>query len=225
MADYYSKSLYGKALRKCYDIAPPRVKQYLTAEIQYVIEHVEGCHLVLELGCGYGRVMKSVSHHVGTVVGIDTSTHSLMYGQDFLSEEDNWHMLAMDASQLGFSRSTFDAVVCVQNGLSAFRVDSSLLARESLRVTRPGGLLLYSSYSPLFWEHRLEWFHLQAQHGLIGEIDESRTGNGVIVCKDGLHLTSVTESQFVKLFSGKGTTVTTEEVDGSSIFCQVEVLH
>ncbi|MGC1119623.1 MAG: class I SAM-dependent methyltransferase [Candidatus Methanofastidiosia archaeon] len=225
MTDYYSKSLYGKALKKCYDIAPPRVRQYLTAEIQYVIEQVEGCHLVLELGCGYGRVMKPVSHHVNTVVGIDTSIPSLKYGQDYLSEEENWYMLAMDASRLGFSHGVFDAVLCVQNGLSAFRVDSTLLVRESIRVTRPGGLLLYSSYSPKFWDHRLEWFRLQAQHGLIGEIDESRTGNGVIVCKDGLHLTYVKDSQFVKLFSSKDTRVTTEEIDESSVFCRVEVLH
>lgn len=225
MTDYYSKSLYGKALKKCYDIAPPRVKQYLAAEIQYIIEQVEGYHLVLELGCGYGRVMKPVSHDVDTMVGIDTSIHSLTYGQDYLSEVKNWYLLAMDASRLGFSHGTFDAVLCIQNGLSAFRVDSALLARESLRVTRPGGLLLYSSYSPKFWDHRLEWFCLQAQHGLIGEIDESRTGNGVIVCKDGLHLTSVTESQFVKLFSSKDTRVATEEIDESSVFCRVEVLH
>ncbi|MBU7023865.1 MAG: class I SAM-dependent methyltransferase [Theionarchaea archaeon] len=225
MTDYYSKSLYGKALKKCYEFAPPRVKQYLAAEIKYVIEQVEGCHLVLELGCGYGRVMKPVSHYVDTMVGIDTSIHSLRYGQDYLSKEENWHLLAMDASRLGFSRDTFDAVVCIQNGLSAFRVDSTLLVRESLRVTRPGGLLLYSSYSPEFWDHRLEWFHLQAQHGLIGEIDESCTGNGVIVCKDGLHLTYVKDSQFVNLFSSKDTRVTTEEIDESSVFCRVEVLR
>jgi SAM-dependent methyltransferase len=225
MTDYYSKSLYGKALKKCYEIAPPRVKQYLAAEIKYVIEQVEGYHLVLELGCGYGRAMKPVSHYVDTVVGIDTSIHSLRYGQEYLSKEENWYLLAMDASRLGFSRDTFDAVVCIQNGLSAFRVDSTLLVRESLRVTHPGGLLLYSSYSPRFWDHRLEWFHLQAQHGLIGEIDESCTGNGVIVCKDGLHLTSVTDSQFVNLFSSEDTRVTTEEIDESSVFCRVEVLH
>lgn len=224
MTGYYSHSLYGKALKECYDIAPPRVKQYLTAEIQHTTEHIRGCHLVLELGCGYGRVMKPVSHHVDTMVGIDTSLHSLKYGQDYLSEEDNCHMLAMDASRLGFRRDTFDAVLCVQNGISAFGVESTLLVRESLRVTCPGGLLLYSSYSPRFWDHRLEWFHLQADHGLVGEIDESRTGNGVIVCKDGLHLTSVTESQFAKLFSSERTRVTTEEVDESSVFCCVEVL-
>jgi SAM-dependent methyltransferase len=225
MTDYYSKSLYGKALEKCYDIAPPRVRQYLAAEIQYIIENIEGYHLILELGCGYGRVMKPVSHYVDTMVGIDTSIHSLTYGQDYLSEVNNCYMLAMDASRLGFSHGTFDAVLCIQNGLSAFRVDSTLLVRESLRVTRPGGLLLYSSYSPKFWDHRLEWFYLQAQHGLIGEIDESRTGDGVIVCKDGLHLTSVKDSQFVKLFSSKDTRVTTEEIDESSVFCRVEVLR
>jgi hypothetical protein len=45
--------------------------------------------------------------------------------------------------------------------------------------------VLFSSYSPRFWDPRLEGCRIQAEHGVVGEIDEDATGNGVIVCKDG----------------------------------------
>jgi SAM-dependent methyltransferase len=222
--NYYARTLYGENLKRVYDIAPPPVKQYLEAELNYVSEQVRGMDTVIELGCWYGRVLKPLSSHVNTVIGIDTSFKTLKFGTDYLSDVANCYLLQMDASRLGFASCTFDAVLCIQNGISAFRVDSHLLVKEALRITRPGGVLLFSSYSPKFWEHRLEWFRMQAHEGLIGEIDESRTGDGIIVCKDGLRLTFVGEKQFVTLFKTEKTTVSVAEVDESSVFCKVEVL-
>ncbi len=221
---YYTESLYGERLKRCYDIAPPRVRQYLESEINYVIEETRGMDLILDLGCGYGRVMKSLSPHVGRVVGIDPSGKSLEFGRGYLGELLNWELIQMDASELGFKSKVFDAVLCVQNGISAFHVDSKTLVREAIRVTRPGGLILFSSYSPKFWEHRLEWFRLQSREGLVGEIDESRTKEGYIVCKDGLRATQVGEASFRKLFKSDRTRVSVVEVDESSLFCRVEVL-
>ena len=224
MTDYYSQSLYGRKLKRVYDIAPLRVREYLEAEIQYTIEEIDGMDLVIELGCGYGRIMKSVSPHVEHMVGIDMSGKTLAFATEYLSGLSNCYLFQMNAVQLGFQSQVFDAVLCVQNGLSAFRVDSRALIEEALRITRPGGLLLFSSYSPKFWNYRLEWFRLQAEEGLIGEIDGDRTKEGVIICKDGLRLTFVGEKQFTKLFTSEKTRVSTVEVDESSIFCRVEVL-
>jgi hypothetical protein len=36
--------------------------------------------------------------------------------------------------------------------------------------------MLFSTYCERFWEERLKWFEIQAQHGLIGEIDYHATG-------------------------------------------------
>jgi hypothetical protein len=52
MNNYYSEKLAAEHLKKCYDIAPPRVQQYLEAEIQYVLSHIKTHDLVIELGCG-----------------------------------------------------------------------------------------------------------------------------------------------------------------------------
>ncbi|RLB21785.1 MAG: class I SAM-dependent methyltransferase, partial [Deltaproteobacteria bacterium] len=123
----------------------------------------------------------------------------------------------------GFRKRVFDRVVCIQNGISAFKVEPRRLVLEALRVTRPGGKVLFSSYSPRFWNERLEWFQRQAELGLLGEIDYEATGNGVIVCKDGFRATTFGAEEFLSLVSDLHVSPQITEVDGSSIFCEMTV--
>lgn len=50
MNSYYEDKLSAKKLMKCYEIAPPRVKQYLEAEVNYVLQKIRPNNIVLELG-------------------------------------------------------------------------------------------------------------------------------------------------------------------------------
>ena len=88
----------------------------------------------------------------------------------------------------------FDLTICIQNGISAFRVDKQRLLAEAVRVTKSGGTVFFSSYSSRFWAARLEWFEIQAAHGLVGEIDYRATGDGVIICKDGFCARRISKS-------------------------------
>ena len=104
----------------------------------------------------------------------------------------------------------------------AFQMEQKILVAEALRVTRSGGSVLLSSYAERFWEDRIGWFRLQAEHGLIGEIDEEATGEGVIVCKDGFRATTVTADDFRAIASDFGLVPIVTEVDGSSLFCELQ---
>ncbi|MCX7022973.1 MAG: class I SAM-dependent methyltransferase, partial [bacterium] len=116
---------------------------------------------------------------------------------------------------------SFDVVVCAQNGVSAFGADRRGLIIEALRVTRPGGTALFSSYAAEFWDHRLEWFRRQSEAGLLGKIDEGRTGDGVIVCRDGFRAETVVEEEFRVLTRGLGAEARFTVVDSSSLFCDL----
>lgn len=210
-------------MRECYRIAPPRVVQYLEAEIRYVTARIRPSDRVLELGCGYGRVLERLADKAGTLIGIDTSPSSLQLAQELLSGRLNCRLLRMDAIALAFAHRVFDIVLCIQNGLSAFEVDQRALIAESIRVTRPGGKVLLSSYSSKFWKDRLHWFQLQSNQGLLGEIDPDATGDGVIVCRDGFRATTVGPDDFVSLTSGFNVHRHIEEVDESSLFCELAV--
>jgi SAM-dependent methyltransferase len=217
--DYYAKKLSAERLRKVYEVASSRVRQYLEEEIRFVLDRISPDERVLELGCGYGRMLEKLAPRTKKIVGIDTSWESLKMAAR--QDRGSPLLVLMNAISLGFAEKTFDLVACIQNGISAFKVEPLDLMREAMRVTRAGGRILFSSYSEKFWPHRLEWFREQARHGLLGEIDEAATGNGVIVCKDGFRATTFSPDDFLALASSLGLTAEISEVDESSIFCEI----
>ncbi len=222
MESYYIEKLAGERLKKCYEIASPRVRQYLKAEVDFVLGSVGPADLVLDLGCGYGRVIPQLARRAGFVTGIDNSHSSLLVAKEFLRDIPNLQLLEMDAVNLAFLDNSFDVVICIQNGISAFQVDSRQLIRQSLRVAKSGSPVLFSTYSEEFWPHRLEWFKRQAEEGLLGEIDYQKTGNGVIVCKDGFKATTVSPKDFLALAAGLDVELQLIEVDESSLFCKMK---
>jgi len=223
MQNYYAKNLAAERLRACYDLAPPRVQAYLEAEIDCVLQKTFSSMIVLELGCGYGRVLRRLLPRVRVAVGIDTSFPSLRMALGFLGGTESLRLAQMDAAHLGFRDRAFDLTICVQNGISAFGVDQQRLFAEAVRVTRSGGTVLFSSYSDGFWADRLQWFEVQSAQGLIGAIDYQATGNGVIVCKDGFRTTTVNAARFRSLAGVLALTPNIIKVDCSSLFCEVTV--
>jgi len=222
MSDYYSKKLSANRLQRCYEIAPPRVKQYLEAEINHVVNKINSNSMVLELGCGYGRVLPPLTKIAKHVVGIDFSFSSLEMGKDFLQKLINYDLVNMSAGQLGFANNVFDFVVCIQNGISAFHIPQLELIKESLRVTKSGGLVLFSTYTENFWKDRLQWFQLQSDAGLLGEIDYQKTGDGNIVCKDGFTASTISKKQFEQWGETLELDYRIEDIDHSSLFFEIE---
>jgi 2-polyprenyl-6-hydroxyphenyl methylase/3-demethylubiquinone-9 3-methyltransferase len=221
MTSYYDEKLGGRRLQRCYEIAPPRVRQYLEAEIRHVLSRLKPTDIVLELGCGYGRVALRLAQAARLVVGIDTCEESLTLAWETAAVDPRCEFFRMNALELQFPDDEFDAVVCVQNGICAFGVDQEALLREALRTTRSGGLCQFSTYSDRFWEDRLAWFEAQAAEGLLGPIDHDASRDGVIVCEDGFRAGRLTPLELQSLCAGIEVTPEITEVDGSSVFCEV----
>lgn len=128
----------------------------------------------------------------------------------------------MHALDLQFDDGSFDAVLCLQNGICAFGVNQLLLLQEALRVTRGGGQVVLTSYADSVWPERLEWFRAQAAEGLIGEVDEEASADGVIVCNDGFRAGRMTPEMFEELCDQAGVDFETAVVDDSCVVCVVE---
>ena len=139
MTNYYSNSLNSNKLQRCYEIAPSRIKQYLEAEIEFVLSRINGNDKMLDLGCGYGRVAIKLLEKAKKVTGIDISKENIQLAKDIIGNDKNCELYTMDAIELKFSANSFDKVICVQNGISAFKVDQVKLIEESVRVTSKGG--------------------------------------------------------------------------------------
>lgn len=223
MNNYYSTKLNSNDLMQCYKTAPSRIQQFLKAEIDFVLTNISPTDHVLDLGCGYGRVSRRIAVKANKITGIDISQDNIDLAKEYTQNTRNCEFLVMDAKNLDFPVSYFDLTICVQNGISAFKVDPTDLVKESIRVTKDNGIILYSSYSKKFWNHRLKWFQIQSNHKLIGEIDKDLTKNGTIVCKDGFQARTFSPSDFLELGTKLNIAPEIIEVDNSSVFCKIKV--
>ena len=217
---YYQEKLHAHRLQRVYEIACPRVRQYLEAEINHLAKFVHPGDKILEVGCGYGRALAPLSEIAGQGWGVDNANDTLMLAKTrfpFL------HLSLMDAADLEFPDRYFDLVFAIQNFVSICKVPPERLVQECLRVTRFGGRVLLSSYAAQFWPHRLKWFRRQADEGLLGHIDESATGNGVIVCTDGFKATTVNPDEFIALTRKMGVHADVYTIDDSSVFCEIQM--
>ncbi|MHA1928613.1 MAG: class I SAM-dependent methyltransferase [Candidatus Thorarchaeota archaeon] len=218
MGQYYSESLSAERLEKCYKIGSPRLQQYLQRESEYVSEHIKPQYHILELGSGYSRALSQFRKYTERVVGIDLSLENLRYSTKLYGQTLDLNQC--NAITLPFQNMSFDIVICIQNGISAFKENPTDIVKESLRVTKKLGVCLFSTYSENFWDERLEWFIQQSKEGLLGEIDFRKTGDGVIVCKDGFRAITFTERDFEEIATQLKLKIDIEEIDSSSLFCK-----
>ena len=218
--DYYSQNLNSQKLYQVYDTKIPRIRQYLDGEIDFVRRRLRGDEYVLEIGSGYGRILKELANSAKDFLGIDISEGSIEFGKAYLKGFPNIHIEVKDAHKLDFME-IFDTVLCLQNGLSALKGDPLDLVKISMRSLLEGGTAYFSTYSSKFWKHRLAWFQEQADKGLLGEIDKEQTKDGIIICKDGFRAVTFTENDFVELGKASGYRYEIKEVDESSLFLMI----
>ena len=102
MQRYYSQNLSADRPRLCYEIASPRIKWYLAAEIKFVLHRVTTTSVVLELGCGYGRVLRELLTKAQAVFGVDTSEDSLRLAREIVGGSSLSSFVSDGCCETGF---------------------------------------------------------------------------------------------------------------------------
>lgn len=220
-SNYYTEKLNSKKLFQVYDTSLPSVIQYLNAEISYVKDHLLSTLHVLELGAGYGRIVKELAPFCQSVTGIDISEDNVALSKEYLKNISNVHIEVMDVHNITFIRH-FEVVLCLQNGMSAMCLSRDSILKILGSVVQ-GGQAYFSSYSEKFWSHRLKWFHEQASKGLLGEIDLEKTKDGVIICKDGFKSITYSLKDLEEMGKSLGYKYFIKEVDESSVFFVIQL--
>ena len=216
MGNYYAESLNSQKLFQVYNTAIPRIRQYFEAEIDFVRRQLTGRERVLEVGAGYGRIVRALAPSCASILGMDISPDSVILGKEYLKDFPNADMVEMDVHHMHFDHS-FDVTLCLQNALSAMRADDQVI-QNILGLLSPGGTAFFSTYSANFWDWRIAWFQEQADKGLLGELDLEKTKDGVLVCKDGFRATTQTPEEYEAIGRASGLPYEVTEVDGSSLF-------
>ncbi len=104
---------------------------------------------VIDLGCGTGRHVLELCKSPGTILGADLSRHDLRVGRyliEMMRREGDVrarvHWLQTAGERLPFVDGAFDRVICTET--LEHVDDDGVLARELVRVLKPGGILAVS---------------------------------------------------------------------------------
>lgn len=218
--NYYEKRLNANRLYEVYQTKYKRIQSYLNAEISFVKDWLCGAENILELGAGYGRIMKEIAPYCKSIVGIDISEDTVEFGKDYLRDVPNTRLMVMDVHKISPDafEMPFETVLCLQNALSAMKVEPFSFVAKMMGLVAPGGRMFISTYSAKFWSHRLDWFHEQAQKGLLGKIILEQTKDGVIVCEGGFRGETHTPELLSEIGDFSGFPYKVHEVDESSLF-------
>jgi SAM-dependent methyltransferase len=138
---------------------PPTLDRFQS--IDPALLDIRATDRVIDLGCGTGRHVLELAKSPGNILGADLSRHDIRIGRFLLEimrrEGDvraRVHWLQTAGERLPFVDGAFDRVVCTET--LEHVDDDAVLARELVRVLKPGGILAVSvpdEYSEkVFWK-------------------------------------------------------------------------
>lgn len=115
---------------------------------------------VIDLGCGTGRHVLELAKRPANIIGADMSRDDMRAGRYLLEimrrrgeVKARVHWLQTAGERLPFKSGAFDRVICTET--LEHVDDDAVLARELVRVLKPGGILAVSV--PDEWSEKLFW--------------------------------------------------------------------
>ncbi|MEK6833128.1 MAG: class I SAM-dependent methyltransferase, partial [Nanoarchaeota archaeon] len=129
------------------DQAPELIQEFLDGEIEFISEHIKPNSSILEIGCGYGRLLKIMAKKSKQLVGIDFSNRMVELSKKNLEGKENVDIQLMEADKLTFNDNFFDYVVCLDNSFGNMPKIELDVLKEMKRVCKNGGEIIISVFS------------------------------------------------------------------------------
>jgi len=153
-----NEAVYGVNFDRIIEQAPKQVHSYLNAELARMLELATPNYVVLEVGCGSGRVLAPLSQYCRYVVGIDNQAVQISASAEKISRKENVEVVLADASIMPFNDSIFDLSLIPYNLLAGLRYQTNVVLEEMVRVTKQNGIIAGSVYSEDALEAQLEHY-------------------------------------------------------------------
>lgn len=126
-----------------------RFSRYMESGARDFYERLEitpGCRL-LDVGCGSGQLALIAAKDGLEVTGVDIASNSVERARERAQAEGlRAHFEEADAETLPFEDASFDVVASLIGAMFAPRPD--LVAKELLRVCKPGGTIAMANWTP-----------------------------------------------------------------------------
>jgi SAM-dependent methyltransferase len=115
-------------------------QEIFRAEVDYLLQQLEGTKDVLSIGCGPAIIERSLNEHGFHITGLDVSREALNRAPDGV------RMVLAPAENMPLPKSSFDAVIYVAS--LQFIADYRKAIEEAARVLRPDGKVIVMLLNP-----------------------------------------------------------------------------
>jgi SAM-dependent methyltransferase len=161
----------------------------------------------LDFGCGLGRLSRALSHQFEEVVGVDGSHAMVGEAQRLNADVDNCSFVFNERADLALLEpASFDFVlslITLQHVSSRAAIRSYI--REFVRVTAPGGVIVFQLPTSVGWQIRLHPLRL-ANRALRALPVAPRWALGLVMGHS-MRLVSLPEDEVRSIVSGCGAPV------------------
>lgn len=135
------------------------MRDWQEAEVALLRSVIKPNNIVLETGCGIGRVIELVDDGQIQIIGIDFVRGIVERTAKRFKGNKRVTIIHANACSLPFDEGTFDVTVCAYNTLGNIEPPSDFKAvNEMIRVTKKGGKVVASVYSENALSAQLECY-------------------------------------------------------------------
>lgn len=179
---------------------PPKLLgDFFMQDLEYAERGVRPGSDVLEVGCGFGRLIPSLARDAKSVTGIDFSDLQLSQASEEISTISNARILKMHAEALEFPDKSFDVALCMNSTLGNMPGIEREVVHEMIRVTRKGGEVVLRVFADTE-EVRQAQYENYARLGLTNVHNEGST----VVSDEGFYSRRFNEEDLKALFADSG---------------------
>ena len=176
--------------------APPLIQEFFEKEIDFLQAHINHTERILEVGCGYGRLLEILLPKTVVAVGIDFSKQLLDKSRMRLKEK-NVELYEMNAEHIDFRDDSFDYALCLGATFGNMPGIEQQVLREMKRVSNLGGEVIISVFSEEAKDSQIENYKRLGLKGI--------TDDGVAVHTDeGFYSRRFARNDLVELFENAG---------------------
>jgi 2-polyprenyl-6-hydroxyphenyl methylase/3-demethylubiquinone-9 3-methyltransferase len=137
----------------------PEIKEYLLLEEKQILSCINSQDAVLNVGCGYGRILNLLKTNCVKIIGIDISEDCVKKCKKKFKNSRNTSVSKIDISNTNFESNYFDKIILDFNflgNISKSQREKSL--EEIRRILKPKGKILGSVYSEKSLEQQLRLY-------------------------------------------------------------------
>lgn len=188
--DFYETFDFDRMIN---DKAPELIQEFLDGEIRFITKHIKPYSSILEIGCGYGRLLRILAKNSKNVIGIDFSKKMIESSRENLKNLKNVDVILMNADNLSFKDNSFDYVVCLDASFGNMPKIEQKSLNEMKRVCKKDGEIIISVFSENAKNTQIE------NYRRIG-LKEIKDDGNAIHTSEGLYSRRFSEPELTELF-------------------------